>query len=295
MGDAPLIVEIAVEPKDRADAVRLEKALRELSSGTPDIGVSVDRESGQSIIGARGMRALEAAIARLKELVPFECNIGAPQVAYRETLSRPTTIRYTHKRALGGKGQYADVTLAFEPLPPGSGIVFENGVADLPAEFVLAIEKGVRVQAGSGLLAGFPVIDFKVRLVGGSYHEVDSSVFAFDIAARAAFRELATKSVVVLLEPVMRVEVVTPDDVVGGPIGDINSRRGRVESTEDFGGGKTIIVATVPLSNLFGYENSLAVITRGEATCNVSFHRYEIAPTGDGGDDTFPAAMALRA
>jgi elongation factor G len=293
MGEAPHVLEIAVEPKDSVHS-GLDKALREFAVRNPDIGVAVDSESGSHLLRAAGEDDLDAAIASLREFLPFAVKVGAPQVVYRETLSRPATARYTHKKVLSSTGQFADVMLAFEPLPSGSGVVFESGITHMPVEYVFAIEKGVRAQAASGLLAGFPVTDFSARLVGGNYHEMDSSPLAFDIAARAAFLELAAKDVALLLEPVMRVEVVTPEDFLGGVTGDLILRRGRVDGTEPFGEGLQVIAAMVPLSCLLGYGTTLAAMTQGKGNYKATFGRYELVPI-DGGDDTFPSAVALRA
>jgi elongation factor G len=200
-------------------------------------------------------------------------------VAYRETLSKPVTVLYTHKKQTGGSGQFAEVKIEFEPLPPGSGFEFEDGVrgGSVPKEFIPAVEKGLKAQKESGLMAGFPVIDFKATLVDGKSHEVDSSALAFDIAARAAFRELSTRGVVKLLEPIMKVEVVTPEDFTGGVIGDLLGRRGQVMG-QDTRGNAQVINAMVPLANMFGYINTLRSMSQGRAQYSMEFHHYAQVP-----------------
>ena len=222
------VIEVAIEPKTKADQEKMGMALVRLAQEDPSFRVSTDQESGQTILKGMGELHLEIKVDILKRTYKVDANVGAPQVAYRETLSKPLSIKYTHKKQTGGSGQFAEVTIEFEPLEPGSGFVFENDVVGgaIPKEFIPAVEKGLKTQKESGLLAGFPVIDFKAKLVDGKYHEVDSNALTFDIAARAAFRELASKGAVKLLEPVMKVEVVTPEDFLGGVIGDLNSRRG---------------------------------------------------------------------
>ena len=295
MSEAPHVIEVAIEPKSSGDSARLEQALRAIVGNRSDLSVSVDQESGQHLLCGIDEHSLNAVVGHLKENSAVEFNVGAPSVVYRETLSRAATIRYTHKKIHGPMGQFADVTIAFEPLPSGSGVVFENDSTQFPAEFIPAIEKGLRAQAQSGLLAGFPLIDFKARLIDVRHHEVDSSPFAFDIAARAAFRELAQKNVAVLLEPVMKVEVTTPDDFLGGIIGDLNSRKGRVLDTASHGGEMQAIAAIVPLAAMLGYRVTLDAMTEGRGRYKMAFDHYERVHVDGGGDDTFPAAMALRA
>ena len=219
------VIEVAIEPKTKADQEKMGMALVRLAQEDPSFRVSTDQESGQTILKGMGELHLEIKVDILKRTYKVDANVGAPQVAYRETLSKPVTVKYTHKKQTGGSGQFAEVTIDFEPLPPGSGFVFENDVVggSVPKEFIPAVEKGLKAQKESGLLAGFPVIDFKATLIDGKYHEVDSNALTFDIAARAAFRELASKGAVKLLEPIMKVEVVTPEDFLGGVIGDLNS------------------------------------------------------------------------
>jgi elongation factor G len=273
------VIEVAIEPKSKADQEKLGVALQRLAQEDPSFRVSTDQESGQTILKGMGELHLEIKVDILKRTYKVDANVGAPQVAYRETLSKPVTVKYTHKKQTGGSGQFAEVTIEFEPLPPGSGFVFENDVVggSIPKEFIPSVEKGLKAQKESGLLAGFPVIDFQARLVDGKYHEVDSNALTFDIAARAAFRELASRGVVKLLEPIMKVEVVTPDDFLGGVIGDLNARRGHVQGT-DTRGNAQVITAFVPLANMFGYINTLRSMTQGRAQYTMQFDHYEQVP-----------------
>jgi elongation factor G len=273
------VIEIAIEPKSKADQEKLGVALHRLAQEDPSFRVTTDQESGQTILKGMGELHLEIKVDILKRTYKVDANIGQPQVAYRETLSKPVTILYTHKKQTGGAGQFAEVKINFEPLPPGSGFEFENDVVGgtVPKEYVPAVEKGLKVEKEGGLLIGFPVIDFKATLIDGKYHEVDSNALTFEIAARAAFRELATKGVVRLLEPIMKVEVVTPDDYFGSVIGDLNSRRGQVQGT-DTRGNAQVITAMVPLANMFGYVNNLRSMTQGRAQYTMQFDHYEQVP-----------------
>jgi elongation factor G len=273
------VIEIAIEPKSKADQEKLGVALHRLAQEDPSFRVSTDQESGQTILKGMGELHLEIKVDILKRTYKVDANIGQPQVAYRETLSKPVTIDYVHKKQTGGQGQFARVKLVFEPLPPGSGFEFVDDVKGgaIPREFIPAVEKGLKLEKEGGLLIGFPMIDFRVSLVDGDSHEVDSSTMAFEIAARAAFRELATKGVIRLLEPIMKVEVVTPDDFLGGVIGDLNSRRGQVQGT-DTRGNAQIITAMVPLANMFGYINNLRSMTQGRAQYTMQFDHYEQVP-----------------
>jgi elongation factor G len=273
------VIEVAIEPKTKADQEKMGMALVRLAQEDPSFRVSTDQESGQTILKGMGELHLEIKVDILKRTYKVEANVGAPQVAYRETLSKPITVDYTHKKQTGGSGQFARVKLEFEPLPPGSGFVFENDVVggSVPKEFIPAVEKGLKAQKESGLLAGFPVIDFQARLVDGAYHEVDSNALTFDIAARAAFRELASKGAVKLLEPIMKVEVVTPEDFLGGVIGDLNSRRGQVQGTDSRGNAQ-VVTAMVPLANMFGYINTLRSMSQGRAQYSMQFDHYEQVP-----------------
>jgi len=223
---------------------------------------------------------LDIKVDILRRTYKVDANIGAPQVAYRETLGRAAEIDYTHKKQTGGTGQFAKVKLVFEPLPPGSGFVFENEIVGgaIPKEFIPGVEKGLKSVMNAGPLVGFPVIDFQVRLIDGAYHDVDSSVLAFEIAARAAFREAAEKVQMKLLEPIMKVEVVSPEDYVGTVIGDLNSRRGMILGQE-MRGNATVINAMVPLANMFGYVNNLRSSTQGRANYTMQFDHYEAVPS----------------
>src|SRR5471032_2911905 len=273
------VIEVAIEPKTKADQEKMGMALVRLAQEDPSFRVSTDQESGQTILKGMGELHLEIKVDILKRTYKVEANVGAPQVAYRETLSRPISIKYTHKKQTGGSGQFAEVSIDFEPLPPGSGFVFENDVVggSIPKEFIPAVEKGLKAQKESGLLAGFPVIDFKATLVDGKYHEVDSNALTFDIAARAAFRELKARHAVKLLEPIMKVEVVTPDEFTGGVIGDLLGRRGQVQG-QDSRGNAAVINAMVPLANMFGYINQLRSQTQGRAQYSMEFAHYSQVP-----------------
>ncbi|HEX5318756.1 MAG TPA: elongation factor G [Stellaceae bacterium] len=273
------VIEIAVEPKSKADQDKMGQALARLATEDPSFRVSVDDESGQTVIKGMGELHLEIIVDRMKREFKVDANIGAPQVAYRETISRSADVDYTHKKQTGGAGQFARIKLRFEPLPPGSGFVFENSVVGgvVPKEYVPGVEKGLRASTENGVLAGFPVIDLKVDLFDGAYHDVDSSVLAFDIAARAAFKEGVMKAAPKLLEPIMRVEVVTPDEYMGDVIGDLNSRRGQVTGMDQRGNAR-VIDAMVPLANMFGYVNTLRSMSQGRAQYTMHFDHYEQVP-----------------
>ncbi|MEI9929960.1 MAG: elongation factor G [Rhizomicrobium sp.] len=273
------VIEVAIEPKTKADQEKMGMALVRLAQEDPSFRVSTDQESGQTILKGMGELHLDIKVDILRRTYKVDATVGAPQVAYRETLSKPVTVKYTHKKQTGGSGQFAEVTIEFEPLEPGEGFVFENDVVGgaIPKEFIPSVEKGLKAQKESGLLAGFPVIDFKAKLVDGKYHEVDSNALTFDIAARAAFRELASRGAVKLLEPIMKVEVVTPEDFLGGVIGDLNSRRGQVQGTDSRGNAQ-VVTAMVPLANMFGYINTLRSMSQGRAQYSMEFHHYEQVP-----------------
>jgi elongation factor G len=273
------VIEIAVEPKTKADQEKMGQALARLATEDPSFRVAVDHESGQTIIKGMGELHLEIIVDRMKREFKVEANIGAPQVAYRETISRKADVDYTHKKQSGGSGQYARVKITFEPLPPGSGYQFENDVVGgtVPKEYIPGVEKGLKGSLESGVLAGFPVIDFKATLYDGAYHDVDSSALAFEIAARAAFKEGIQKAGPKLLEPIMRVEVVTPRDYMGDVIGDLNSRRGRITG-QDQRGNAEVINAMVPLANMFGYVNTLRSMSQGRAQYTMHFDHYEQVP-----------------
>ena len=273
------VIEVAVEPKTKADQEKMSTALGRLAQEDPSFQVASDPESGQTVIKGMGELHLEILVDRMRREFKVDANVGAPQVAYRETVTRRGEVDYTHKKQSGGAGQFARVKLVFEPLGSGEGFVFENGVygGSVPREFVPGVEKGLRGARESGVIAGFPVIDFKATLVDGASHDVDSSVLAFEIASRAAFREGMAKSGPVLLEPVMRVEAVTPEEYMGDIIGDLNSRRGNV-SGMDTRGNARVITAMVPLANMFGYVNTLRSLSQGRAQYSMHFDHYEKVP-----------------
>ncbi|MFA4894613.1 elongation factor G, partial [Brevundimonas sp.] len=252
------VIEISVEPKTKADQEKLGVALAKLASEDPSFTVSTDHESGQTILKGMGELHLDIKIDILRRTYKVDATIGQPQVAYRESLGRKVDIDYTHKKQTGGTGQFARVMLTFEPGEPGSGFVFENSIVGgaVPKEYIPGVQKGLESIKDGGLLAGFPLIDFKATLTDGKYHDVDSSVLAFEIAARAAFRELKEKGAPKLLEPIMAVEVVTPEDYLGSVIGDLNGRRGMIQG-QDMRGNATVVNAFVPLANMFGYVNTL--------------------------------------
>jgi elongation factor G len=273
------VIEIAIEPKSKADQEKLGVALQKLASEDPTFRVSTDQESGQTILKGMGELHLDIKVDILRRTYKVDANIGQPQVAYRETLGRKTEIIYTHKKQTGGSGQFAEVKIVFEPVEAGAGYSFENKVVggSVPREFVPGVEKGLLSAKENGLLAGFPVIDFKATLIDGKYHDVDSSVLAFEIAARAAFRELREKAQPKLLEPIMKVEVTTPEDYVGDVIGDLNSRRGMIQGTDQRGNAQ-VIIAHVPLANMFGYVNTLRSMSQGRANFHMGYDHYEAVP-----------------
>jgi elongation factor G len=273
------VIEIAVEPKTKGDQEKMGQALARLATEDPSFRVAVDHESGQTIIKGMGELHLEIIVDRMKREFKVEANIGAPQVAYRETITRIAEVDYTHKKQTGGSGQYARVKMRFEPQPAGSGFEFENDVVGgtVPKEYVPGVEKGVKGSLDNGVLAGFPVIDLKVTLTDGAYHEVDSSALAFEIASRAAMKEGLAKAGPKLLEPIMRVEVVTPREYMGDAIGDLNSRRGRITG-QDQRGNAEVINAMVPLANMFGYVNTLRSMSQGRAQYTMHFDHYEQVP-----------------
>ncbi len=273
------VIEVAVEPKTKADQEKIASALGRLAMEDPSFKVSTDAETGQTIIKGMGELHLDIIVDRLKREFLVGANIGAPQVAYRETVSRRADIDYTHRKQTGGSGQFARVKLRIEPGEAGSGFDFENVVVggNVPREYVPGVEKGLRGAMDAGVVAGYPMIDVKATLVDGAHHEVDSSVMAFEIAARAAMRKAMTEAGPQLLEPVMRVEAVTPEDFMGDVIGDLNSRRGQVQGLEPRGSAM-MITAMVPLANMFGYVNTLRSITQGRAQYSMFFDHYEPAP-----------------
>ena len=273
------VIEIAIEPKSKADQEKLGVALQKLAAEDPSFRVSTDQESGQTILKGMGELHLDIKVDILKRTYKVEANIGAPQVAYRESLGRKTEIDYTHKKQTGGTGQFARVKIIFEPGAPGSGFVFESKIVggNVPKEYIPGVQKGIENSKDNGLLAGFPLIDFKASLIDGAYHDVDSSVLAFEIASRAAFKELRERGNPKLLEPIMKVEVVTPEEYTGSVIGDLNGRRGQIQN-QDVRGNANVVTAMVPLANMFGYVNNLRGMSQGRAQFTMQFDHYETVP-----------------
>ena len=273
------VIEIAIEPKTKADQEKLGIALAKLAAEDPSFRVSTDQESGQTILKGMGELHLDIKVDILRRTYKVDANIGAPQVAYREKLTKKVDIDYTHKKQTGGTGQFARVKIIFEPNEIGAGNVFESKIIGgaVPKEFVPGVDKGIQSVMGAGVLAGFPVVDMKATLYDGGFHDVDSSVLAFEIAARAATREALQKGGSVLLEPIMKVEVVTPEDYTGSVIGDLNSRRGQIQG-QDMRGNANVINAMVPLMNMFGYVNNLRSMSQGRATFTMQFDHYAEAP-----------------
>jgi elongation factor G len=273
------VIEIAVEPKSKADQEKMGIALARLAAEDPSFRVETDFESGQTIMKGMGELHLDILVDRMKREFKVEANIGAPQVAYRETISHKTEIDYTHKKQTGGTGQFARIKLEITPTAPGEGYSFESKIVGgaVPKEYIPGVEKGIKSVMDSGPLAGFPVIDFKVALVDGAFHDVDSSVLAFEIASRAAMRDGLKKAGAKLLEPIMKVEVVTPEEYTGSIIGDLTSRRGQVQG-QDSRGNANVINAFVPLANMFGYINNLRSMSSGRAVFTMQFDHYEPVP-----------------
>ena len=276
------VIEIAVEPKSKADQEKMSVGLQRLAAEDPSFQVESDHESGQTIMKGMGELHLDILIDRLKREFKVEANIGQPQVAYREKLGRAAEINYTHKKQSGGSGQFAEVKIEFEPLEPGSGFIFESAIVGgaVPKEYIPGVEKGLEMAKENGLLAGYPVTDFKAKLVDGKFHDVDSSVLAFEIASRAAFRELKGPGDPRLMEPIMAVEVVTPEDYMGDVIGDLNSRRGQIQGSEPRGNA-TAINAYVPLVNMFGYVSDLRGMSQGRAQFTMIFDHYDEVPRAE--------------
>ncbi len=274
------VIEVAVEPKTKVDHEKMGQALGRLAQEDPSFRVTTDHESGQTIIKGMGELHLEILVDRMKREFKVEANVGAPQVAYRETISNSYDVDYTHKKQSGGAGQFARVKIKFEPGEPGSGYEFINQIkgGNIPTEHIPGVEKGLMAQQQTGVIAGFPCIDFKATLYDGAYHDVDSSVLAFEIASRAAFREGIAKAKPVLLEPMMKVEVVTPEEYMGDVIGDLNSRRGQVQEMSTRGNAN-VVDAMVPLANMFGYVNNLRSLSQGRANYTMQFDHYEEVPS----------------
>ncbi len=276
------VIEIAIEPKTKADQEKLGIALQRLAAEDPSFRVHTDDESGQTIIAGMGELHLDILVDRMKREFGVEANIGQPQVAYRESLGHAGDVDYTHKKQSGGSGQFARVKITFEPLEAGEGEHFESTVVggNVPKEYIPGVEKGIMAIAKTGIIAGFPVIDFKATLTDGAYHDVDSSVMAFEIAGRAAFRETKSKCGPRLLEPIMKVEVVTPEDYTGSVIGDLSSRRGQIQNQE-VRGTANVVNAMVPLANMFGYVNQLRSMSQGRAQYTMQFDHYQPVPKAE--------------
>jgi elongation factor G len=273
------VISVAVEPKTKPDQEKMGLALSKLAQEDPSFRVHTDEESGQTIISGMGELHLEIIVDRLKREFKVEANVGAPQVAYRETIRKPVEQEGKFVRQTGGRGQYGHVYLRIEPLEAGSGYEFVNAIVGgvIPKDYIPAVGKGVQEQMGNGVIAGYPMVDVKVTLFDGSYHDVDSSEMAFKIAGSMAFKEGAAKAKPVLLEPVMKVEVVTPEEYMGDVMGDLNRRRGLVQGMDDAAMGK-IIRADVPLAEMFGYATDLRSATQGRATYSMEFAKYSEAP-----------------
>ena len=273
------VIELSVEPKTKADQEKMGIALNRLSAEDPSFRVSTDHESGQTIIKGMGELHLDIIVDRMRREFKVEANVGAPQVAYREYLAKEVDVDYTHKKQSGGSGQFARVKFRVKPGERGSGIIFSDNVkgGNIPKEYIPSVEKGMRETAASGWLVGFPIIDFEIELYDGAYHDVDSSALAFEIAGRASMREAAQKAGIKLLEPIMRVEVVSPEDYLGDVIGDLNSRRGQIQGTDSRGNAQ-VVEAQVPLANMFGYVNQLRSFSQGRANYSMFFSHYDEVP-----------------
>jgi elongation factor G len=274
------VIELSVEPKTKADQERMGIALNRLAAEDPSFRVSTDHESGQTIIKGMGELHLDILVDRMKREFKVEANVGAPQVAYRESLAKAVDVDYTHKKQSGGSGQFGRVKVSVAPGERGAGITFVDEIkgGNIPREYIPSVEKGMRESAENGHMIGFPIIDFEIRLTDGAYHDVDSSALAFEIAGRAAMREVAAKAGIKLLEPVMKVEVVTPEEFMGDVIGDLNSRRGQIQGTDSRGIAQ-VVEAIVPLANMFGYVNQLRSFSQGRASYSMQFSHYEEVPT----------------
>ena len=273
------VIEVAVEPKTKADHEKMGQALQRLAQEDPSFRVNTDEESGQTIIKGMGELHLEIIVDRMKREFKVEADVGAPQVAYRETMTKPTEVDYTHKKQSGGAGQFARVKIKFKPLERGDGFKFSNTVVggNIPKEYIPGVEKGIVSASQNGTIAGYNVIDFEAEVYDGAFHDVDSSVLAFEIASRAAFRDAMKQASPKLLEPLMKVEVVTPEEYMGDIIGDLNSRRGQIEKMEDRGNAK-LVSSVVPLANMFGYVNNLRSMSQGRASYTMIFSHYDVVP-----------------
>ena len=276
------VISVAVEPKTKADQEKMGIALNRLSAEDPSFRVQSDEESGQTVISGMGELHLDILVDRMRREFNVEANVGPPQVAYRESVAREVQIDYTHKKQSGGSGQFARIKFIITPGERGTGILFTDEIkgGNIPKEFIPGVEKGIRDVAATGALIGFPIIDFSIRLIDGAYHDVDSSVMAFEIAGRAGMREAARQAGIKILEPMMEVEVVTPEDYMGDVIGDISSRRGQISGSETRG-PNTVIASKVPLANMFGYVNQLRSFSQGRATYSMQFDHYAEVPQGE--------------
>jgi elongation factor G len=274
------VIELSVEPKTKADQEKMGIALNRLSAEDPSFRVSTDHESGQTIIKGMGELHLDIIVDRMRREFKVEANVGAPQVAYREYLAREVDVDYTHKKQSGGSGQFGRIKFTVKPGERGTGIIFKDEVkgGNIPKEYIPSVEKGMRETAESGSLIGFPIIDFEITLYDGAYHDVDSSALAFEIAGRAGMREAAQKAGIKLLEPIMKVEVVSPEEYLGDVIGDMNSRRGQIQGTDSRGNAQ-VVEAMVPLANMFGYVNQLRSFTQGRANYSMFFNHYDEVPS----------------
>jgi elongation factor G len=274
------VIELSVEPKTKADQEKMGIALNRLSAEDPSFRVSTDHESGQTIIKGMGELHLDIIVDRMRREFKVEANVGAPQVAYREYLAREVDVDYTHKKQSGGSGQFGRIKFTVKPGERGTGVVFKDEVkgGNIPKEYIPSVEKGMRETAESGSLIGFPIIDFEITLYDGAYHDVDSSALAFEIAGRAGMREAAQKAGIKLLEPIMKVEVVSPEEYLGDVIGDMNSRRGQIQGTDSRGNAQ-VVESMVPLANMFGYVNQLRSFTQGRANYSMFFNHYDEVPS----------------
>ncbi len=288
------VIDIAVEPKSKADQEKMGLALARLAAEDSYFRVKTDEESGQTIISGLSELHLDIIVDRMRGEFNLDANIGEPQVAYREAITRMVEHDYTHKKQSGGSGQFARIKFRIEPLEPGAGFSFTSEVVGVPKEYVLGVEKGVASVMGSGPLIGFPIVDVKFTLTDGAYHDVDSSVLAFEIAGRAGFREAIQKAAPKILEPIMRVEVLTSEDYFGDVIGDLNSRRGMILATQRDGLTQTV-VAEVPLANMFGYVNSLRAMSKGMGRFEMHLSHYSQVSNPTDPNGRFPPAAAMRA
>jgi elongation factor G len=291
----PRLIEIAIEPKSKADAEKLSVALAKLAAEDPMFEASTDRESGQTILKGVSELHLDGKLDVLRRTYNIDPRVGTPQVAFRERITRPAEVEYTHKKQSGGSGQFAVVKLRVEPNEAGKGYQFESMIAGdaVPKEYILGVKKGIESVLSSGVVAGFPVVDVKVDLIDGKYHDVDSSVLAFEIAARWAFREALQKAKSVLLEPIMKVEVVSPEDCIGSIISDLVLRRAQIQGQE-VRGHATVVDAMVPLMNMFGYVKDLQSMSQGRASFTMRFDHYAPAPSPED-DPPFRPAIGMRA